>query len=1398
MKNRPGSPLAVLLLSLTLLACGVPISPSGDAASPRPLWSFSTPGGLAGSPSVADLDGDGALETVVSADSLGLVVLDSNGSMKWTFSLPSRVVTAPLVTDINADGKPELVAGTDGGSLFALAPDRSLLWTYPADGAIASGAAAADLDGDGRTEVIFATAAGTVVAVWPDGREAWKFRCSGELRAGPAAADFTGDGIPEVVVADGAGRLYLLGRDGSPLWNVSAGSPLLADPAVFDLDLDGRPEIVTGAADGNVAAFRANGTRAWTFQAGGAVNSSIAVAGPGPDGRPAVLFGCGDGRLYCLSPSGVPRWTYYCGAPAGPPAPFNVGNRRRVAFPAGDGKLRLLDGEGVLLMSYNASAMPQSSCAVANLRAGDMPVLVQNGNDRAVRCLPMDEHPTLEWRTRQHDARRTGALPASPDGRLPGSLEWRAPLAGTPDGPPALADTDGDGRAEVAQATASGMLYLLDGESGAVRWRVDVPGPAMRPSAPLVCDLDGDSAPEVAWAGPDGVLRSLRPSKGFELWRADLGIFEAAPSAGDLDGDGSAEIAIGTDSDLFVGVNGTSGATEWALNLSDGVRAPASLADLGGGPALESVVSTAGGVLALRNGTVLWAAPGAIFLPTSPVLADLDGDGTPDAAVGTGRGELRAFSGTDGHQLWAVSVGAALTEPPAALELAGLSVKGLVAALSDGSLVGLSGRDGSLLWKVQADATSSPSAADLDLDGACEIVVGTGTGVGAFSSGGERLWHFPVPGGAISSPAIADTDLDGSLEVAFGGRDGNLYTLSAGGRCAIGSSPWPQYRHDPRRTGNADADAGRFLPDLVVLPASIRPSVAFPDEGGTIRMDVFVHNIGAAASPAFLVSLTDNGTPVGPPREASPVEAGESRVASFPWNPTGGDHELGAEVDAPGTVAESRKDNNAATRRVRVNFRPVAVLGGDLRVDLGEVVLFDGSGSWDPDGESLDYLWSFGDGGTARGSAPIHRYQAFGRFNVTLEVTDGNGATGSGSLNVTVNGPPRIVDRIPDSDVSMAENETSDFSVTASDPEGDPFSVLWRLDGGWAGAGPRFRYFPNFSSEGSHVLTAEVSDGSRTVGTGWNITVRDSPSPILSHRPAWRNLSASTGETVRFGIELRDGQFAIRWFLDGQPVDGAGGPGLDLLTNPSSTGRHSVAVVVNASGHEDRREWLLEVLPYNAPPSFYKIEPPGDGVLMLAYGSQDFLVAVGDLEGGELSVQWYLGGAALLNQTGLQYTYQDRGGRTRLNVTVVASDGTSSAVHTWMVRVNSPPVALFRAVPRTADAGSAVAFDASASLDPDGNITQYRWSFGDGSSHASNGTAASHSYSRPGVYVVELWVTDELGATESSTMSLAVRLHSDEVRSPGSGGLLALAAAGVAAALGGFLHRRDRGPNQRN
>ncbi|HEX9766161.1 MAG TPA: Calx-beta domain-containing protein, partial [Nitriliruptorales bacterium] len=85
---------------------------------------------------------------------------------------------------------------------------------------------------------------------------------------------------------------------------------------------------------------------------------------------------------------------------------------------------------------------------------------------------------------------------------------------------------------------------------------------------------------------------------------------------------------------------------------------------------------------------------------------------------------------------------------------------------------------------------------------------------------------------------------------------------------------------------------------------------------------------------------------------------------------------------------------------------------------------------------------------------------------------------------------------------------------------------------------------------------------------------------------------------------------------------------------------------------------------------------------------------------------------------------------------------------------NQPPVA--DAGPDLSGiAGQPVAFDGSASSDPDGHELTYAWTFGDGAS--GTGASPTHAYAQAGTYTAKLTVTDPVGAKDSDEVKVTVR-----------------------------------------
>lgn len=97
-----------------------------------------------------------------------------------------------------------------------------------------------------------------------------------------------------------------------------------------------------------------------------------------------------------------------------------------------------------------------------------------------------------------------------------------------------------------------------------------------------------------------------------------------------------------------------------------------------------------------------------------------------------------------------------------------------------------------------------------------------------------------------------------------------------------------------------------------------------------------------------------------------------------------------------------------------------------------------------------------------------------------------------------------------------------------------------------------------------------------------------------------------------------------------------------------------------------------------------------------------------------------------------------------------SDDMVATAIESVEATGNSVPVAAFTSKVKS----KKVSVDAKRSVDYDGKITKYRWSFGDGAT--STRKKVSHTYRSTGIYDLRLTVTDDKGATGTRTSSIVI------------------------------------------
>ncbi|MCD6513209.1 MAG: PKD domain-containing protein [Thermoplasmata archaeon] len=160
----------------------------------------------------------------------------------------------------------------------------------------------------------------------------------------------------------------------------------------------------------------------------------------------------------------------------------------------------------------------------------------------------------------------------------------------------------------------------------------------------------------------------------------------------------------------------------------------------------------------------------------------------------------------------------------------------------------------------------------------------------------------------------------------------------------------------------------------------------------------------------------------------------------------------------------------------------------------------------------------------------------------------------------------------------------------------------------------------------------------------------------------------------------------------------------------------------------------------NIPPvanfTFYPSIPYSHDEIIFMDGSDD---ANGKMD--IISWHWDFGDGNTSTQQNPQHNYS-RPGVYNVTLTVKDRKGGESTI-TKKIKINDiPPVANFTLQPENASSYTIIIM-LSNSYDIDGVIVNYTWHFGDGS--VAYGSNVSHTYTKPGIYVVTLKVTDEFG-----------------------------------------------------
>jgi PKD repeat protein len=265
--------------------------------------------------------------------------------------------------------------------------------------------------------------------------------------------------------------------------------------------------------------------------------------------------------------------------------------------------------------------------------------------------------------------------------------------------------------------------------------------------------------------------------------------------------------------------------------------------------------------------------------------------------------------------------------------------------------------------------------------------------------------------------------------------------------------------------------------------------------------------------------------------------------------------------------------------------------------------------------------------------------------------------------------------------------------------------------------------------------------------------------PSASNQPPVANAggpySAAVGAPVTLdGSASRDPDGSIAsyaWNFG----NGTSGSGATPSATYTTAGSFTVTLTVTDNGGATNQASTTVTVTPNTQPPVASAGGPYAGTVNVAISFNG--AASRDPDGSVVSYLWNFGDGATASGVTSMHAYTVAGSYT-VRLTVTDNDGlTDTASTTAQVSDGTglrPPVAN-PAGPYHGTIASPVAFDGSASSDPDGTIVSYDWTFGD--SGTASGAKPTHAYSAVGTYTVTLSVTDDTGLKATATTSASIQ-----------------------------------------
>jgi len=184
------------------------------------------------------------------------------------------------------------------------------------------------------------------------------------------------------------------------------------------------------------------------------------------------------------------------------------------------------------------------------------------------------------------------------------------------------------------------------------------------------------------------------------------------------------------------------------------------------------------------------------------------------------------------------------------------------------------------------------------------------------------------------------------------------------------------------------------------------------------------------------------------------------------------------------------------------NNRPEAKAGGPYSGLVGEIIIFNGSQSSDPDQIIISYIWNFGDENTSNEAVTNHTYLESGNYSITLTVTDSKGGVGIDSTYALIVEPNRVPSNPNISGPTDGITDlTYEFIFNSTDEDGDKirYVIEWGdgniTESGLVASGEAFNSTHQWLKPGKYEIIVTAYDNESSNIANFTITIESPEKP---------------------------------------------------------------------------------------------------------------------------------------------------------------------------------------------------------------------------------------------------------------------------------------------------------------